>query len=250
MSRGKEIEPGDWKEFPRRIEIFMVLIIMLLLLGTLGFKFAAGMTFKSAFVKTLEVLAFMFTSTSPAVKALEIFLALFGVFLIWWILWGLFDMLLEGNLGEYLKISSFLSKLKKMRGHYIIAGGGRVGEDIAEHLSSEKKSYIVVEKEEPVLAKLKKKNLFAMAGDVTDEAVLKEAGIKDAKTIILTMPETEKNLLVTIMAKELNPGIEIFARADKPSMVSKIKKAGAKIVIVPEQVAAEKFLDSIKSDLS
>lgn len=248
MSRGTNND--DANDFIKRLKLSLILLLFTLIIGTLGFKIAAGESFKDSFVLTLQALAFMFTSTSPAVKALEIFLALFGVFAVWWILWGLFDMLLEGNLSEYLKISHFLSKLKKMRNHYIVAGGGRVGENIAEHLAEEKKDYIILEKDESVINKLKRKNLFVMHGDATDESILKEAGIKDAKTIIITMPETEKNLLVTIMAKELNPEIEIFARADKPSLASKLKKAGAKAVIVPEQVAAEKFLDSIKDKLS
>ena len=233
-------------EFPKRVLIFLILILALLLVGTLGFKFSMNLSLRNAFIMTLETLAFMFHAESGFGKFLEIFLAIFGVFIIWWILWGLFDMLLAGNLGEYLKITKFLNKLKKMRQHYIIAGGGRVGEDIALHFCDNKKECLIVEKNEEVIKKLRKNTKFVvMQGDVTDENVLKQAKIQDAKAIILAMPETEKNLLVTMMAKELNPNIEIYARADKPAFVNKLKKAGAKVVIVPETVAAEKFLQEI-----
>lgn len=235
-------------EFPKRVEIFIILLVSLILVGTVGFKLTSGLGFLKSFFMTLETLAFMFHFESGFGKALEIFLAIFGVFLIWWILWGLFDMLLEGNLSEYLKISDYLNKMKKMRNHYIIAGGGRVGEEIARKLSLDKKQYIVIEKDETKVNALKKKGFFAIYGDVTDEAVLKEANIKQARAIILAMPETEKNLLVTMTAKELNPEIEIYARADKPAFVSKLKKAGAKVVIVPEIEAAEKFLSELKKD--
>jgi len=233
-------------EFPRRVEIFLFLLIGLIVIGTLGFKLATGSSFFNSFILTLEALAFMFHFDSGPGKFLEIFMAIFGVFLIWWILWSLFDMLLEGNLREYLKISSFLTKLRKMRNHYIIAGGGRVGEELAKSFSTTKKEFIIIEKDEAKVNLLKKKGFFAIYGDVTNEEVLKEANIKFAKTIILAMPETEKNLLVTMTARELNPNIEIYARADKPSFVSKLKKAGAKIVIVPEVEAAEKFIKEIK----
>jgi voltage-gated potassium channel len=235
-----------FREFPRRIEIFFILLVSLLLLSTLAFKFINNITFHDAFVMTAETLAFIYHSHSGLGKALEIFLSIFGVFLLWWILWGIFDLLLEGNFTKYLKIRRTMYKLEKMRNHYIIAGGGRVGEEIVKYLLKEKKDYVIIERDVSTVNKLKKEGLFVIYGDVTNEDVLKQAGIKDAKVIILAMPETEKNLLVTMIAKEINPKLEIHARADKPAFVSKLKKAGAKIVVVPEVVAAEKFIEAIK----
>jgi Trk K+ transport system NAD-binding subunit len=49
-----------------------------------------------------------------------------------------------------------------------------------------------------------------------------------------------------MIARELNKDIDIYARCDKPAFVSKLKKAGAKIVVVPEIVAADKIIDAIK----
>ena len=86
-----------------------------------------------------------------------------------------------------------------------------------------------------------------MKGDVTDSDAsdLIEAGIKNAKAIILAMPETEKNLLVTMAIKEINPDVEIYARADNQAFASRLKKAGAKVVINPEIAAAERFLKEL-----
>ena len=236
----------ELNQLPRKIALFLGLIVFLLLVGMIGFKIILQSSFSSAFITTLESFALLYHAESGAAKIFGIFITLFGVILFWWILWSLFDMVSEGSIREYLKISDFLNRLRKMREHYIIAGGGRVGEVIAADLIKTKKSYVIIEKEEPVISKLKKQGFFVMHGDVTDENVLKQARIKEAKAIILAMPETEKNLLVTMMARELNPQIEIYARADKPAFVSKLKKAGAKIVIVPEIVAAEKFLHALK----
>ena len=233
------------RELPTRIITFLFLIVFLIAIGTLGFKIILGISFSSAFITTLESFALMYHAEGGA-KVLGMFITLFGVILLWWVLWSLFDIISEGSLREYLKISDFLSRLKNMKNHYIIAGGGRVGEEIASHLLRKKKEYIIIEKDEPTIMRLKKNRLFVMQGDVTDENVLKQARIQNAKAIILAMPETEKNLLVTMTAKELSPNIEIYARADKPAFVSKLKKAGAKVVIVPETVAAERFLESIE----
>ncbi len=245
MSKNKSLE--NVREFPKRILIFLSLLFALLAVGTTGFKIVYRQTFLDSFLMTFETLAFMFHSSSGVGKLLEIFLAIFGVFLIWWVLWGVFDMLLEGSFSEYLKISKFLNRLKKMKNHYIIAGGGRVGEDIALTFLKDKTEYVIIEKDAVVFSNLKKKSFIAIHGDASDESVLNQAKISSARAIILAMPETEKNLLITMLAKEMNPAIEVYARADKPAFVSRLKKAGAKVVVVPELVAAEKLLEAMRA---
>lgn len=231
------------KEFPKRVVIFISLALFLIIFGTAGYMIFAGASLVDAFVMTLETFAFMIHPTgSTVLKAVSIFLSLFGVILLWWILWGVFDLLLEGNLSKYLKIRSHMSTLKNMRNHYIIAGGGRVGQEIAQKLRAEKKEYLIIEKNEDVVHKLKKEGYLAVKGDVSDENVLKEHNIAKAKALVLTLPETEKNIMITMSAKELAPDVYVYARADKPNFVSKLKKAGADFVIVPEMAAAEKML--------
>ncbi len=236
------------KEFPRKLLVFFFLFIFLFLFGIIGFALIENLSLQHAFARTAETLAFRFEAEHGIAKALEIFLAIFGVMLIWWIFWSLFDLLISGNLSEYLKISKFLYKLRKMKEHYIIAGGGRVGEEIAKNLAKDNKPYIIIEKDDYKIEKLKKKGFIVIKGDVTnsDNSDLIDAGIKTAKAVISTLPETEKNLLFTMSAKELNSEVEVYARADNPAFVGKLKKAGAKQVIVPEIAAAKEFLEAIK----
>lgn len=241
MSHQEEI-----RQFPKKILIFAVLFVSLIAIGTFGFMIFGRIGFENAILRTFESLAFIFSADSGAEKFLEIFLAIVGVMIVWWILWGLFDMLFQGNLTEYLKIHKYLSRLEKMRNHYIIAGGGRVGEEIAKDLSFRKRDFIIIERDLLTFSKLKKLGYLAIHGDVSDETILKKAGIERARIIVVAMPETEKNLLVTMMARDLNKDIEIYARCDKPVFVSKLKKAGAKIVVVPELVAAEKILSEMR----
>jgi len=231
------------KELPKRMVIFFLLLLFLITLGTVGYMILMHVDFNKALVLTFESFIFVFHPDAGGIlKVLAIFLSLFGVILIWWTLWGVFDLLLEGNLGKYLKIRSHLSILKKMKNHYVIAGGGRVGEEIAQKLKAEKKDYIIIEKDAEVVSKLRKQGFLAVRGDVSDEEVLKEHNITKAKALVLTLPETEKNIMVALTAKELHPDIYIYARADKPRCVSKLKKAGADFVIVPEIAAADKML--------
>jgi voltage-gated potassium channel len=243
MSRGTKIK--EIEEFPRRIKIFFFVIIFLLILGTTGFMLISGESFRSSFYRTTQTLAFMFQEDSPiAERYMEIFLAVVGVFLVWWVLWSIADMLLDGNLHKYLKSKYYNLKIKNMENHIIIVGGGRVGEEIARVLKEDKKRFIIIESDPHVFSNLKKKFLV-YEGDAMNEETLKKAKIGKASKIILTLPQTEKNILITLTAKELNPNIEVHSRCENISLVPKLKRAGAKIVTVPEIIAADKIAADI-----
>jgi hypothetical protein len=128
--------------------------------------------------------------------------------------------------------------------HYIIVGGGRVGEEIAHDLTKVKKRFVIIEKDPIKVSKLKKKGYLVIEGDANDieSRILDKANIKGAAVLVIAMPETEKNLLLTLMAKEIKPEIDIYVRCDHPEFVSRLKKAGAKSVIVPEIIAADQFI--------
>ena len=83
--------------------------------------------------------------------------------------------------------------------------------------------------------KADEKNLF-IEGDATEEEVLIDAGIRNAKAIITTLPEDPDNVYVVLTARELNPSITIISRASNESSVYKLKRAGANNVIMPEKI--------------
>lgn len=238
--------PPDIEEFPRRIKIFFWVIILLFFFGTSAFMLISEESFKDALYRTAETLAFMFDdSSTTSERFLEIILALVGVFLIWWVLWGFADMIIEGRLVRYIKARFYSLKTKKMKEHIIIVGGGRVGEEISRLLYLRKKSFLIVELDSKVVHLLRKKKYHVIEGDALNEQVLKNASIEKASKIILTLPKTESNILLTLTAKEMNPGIEINSRCENASLTSKLKKAGAKIVIVPEVVAGDALADKL-----
>lgn len=125
MTRG---ETKDADDFPKRLKIFATLFILLIAFGTLTTLIIKELSFKESVDYTFETLAFMFHEEQGPAKYLEIFMAIFGVFLIWWILWSVFDTIFEKGFKDYMHTLNILKRLKKMKNHYIIAGGGRVGD--------------------------------------------------------------------------------------------------------------------------
>lgn len=245
--KGRGIVTEKVNDLPKKLRIFFFLLIFLIIFGTASFTLIENISLSKGFFRTFEALAFMFSATSLHGKLLEIFLAIFGVFCLWWILWSIADMFIEGKISEYLKMRLYNLRLRNMSKHYIIVGGGRVGEEIAKSLQKEKKDFVIIEKEKPIIEKLRKKGYLVIEGDATesDSAVLEKANLKQAKLAILVMRETEDNLMATLSIKEMAPDLDVYARAESHSFINRLKKAGAKEVIIPEVTAAEKFLQKI-----
>lgn len=239
MSRSKVLEEvGDLK---KRLIAFFVIVSVLLIFSTISFMWIKKIDFISGFILTLETLGYLAEPEAGMVRFLQIFLTLIGVFLVWWVLWSLTDLLVDGTFTKYLKLKYYTRLLSNMKDHYIIVGGGRVGEEIAEIISKKKSKFVIIEQSSEVIKHLKKKGYLVVEGDATNEEILKQSNIDKAKKIAITLPVSEKNLLITMTAKELNPTIEIHARADKKSIASKLKKAGAKTIIIPEIIAGDEL---------
>ena len=77
---------------------------------------------------------------------------------------------------------------------------------------------------------------YFLKGDATKDETLLEAGIKNARAIITTLPLDADNLFVVLTAKQLNPNITIISRASKDSSITKLKIAGANNVIMPDKI--------------
>lgn len=244
MSRSQGIKEID--EFPRRIRVFFWIIIALFIFGTLGFRLFAEATLADAFYRTAQTLAFIFEEDSTiSERLLEIFLAIIGVFLVWWVLWSVADMILDGNLRKYLKTRFYSLKIKNMEKHIIIVGGGRVGEEVARVLTLKNKIFLIIESDSKIAISLRKKGYTVIEGDALNEQILKDAGIEKASKIIISLPKTENNILLTLTSKELNPKIEVHSRCENSQLVSKLKRAGAKVVTIPEVVAADKIAENL-----
>jgi voltage-gated potassium channel len=229
----------------RQIIIVILMLFILFFIGTFAYMIIERASISEGLLFTLESLAFVRGKEVGALHIVNLFLILFGVFIMWWVLWWIFDLFLEGRLGEYIKEAKFMEKLKKMENHYIICGGGRVGGYIASALADAKQKYVVIEIDENTANELKKKGLNVFVGDATDEQVLIQNGIKKARAVVPVVLESEKNILITLTARELNPASLIYARVHKKDLISRMKKAGANFVIVPEVAGAEKVVQQI-----
>lgn len=105
----------------------------------------------------------------------------------------------------------------------IIAGFGDVGKEVARQFDKKGITYTIIDLK-PYPGK------DVVIGDSTDKETLVKAGIREASTLVVTLNDDNKNMLTVLLARNLNPHVNIIARANLDRSVSKIYRAGADYV--------------------
>lgn len=238
---------NEFSEAKRKLLILAVIFIGIFLFGTVSISVIKNISYKDAFLNTLETLAFIHkVEETGSVKIIQIFLLIFGGFFVWFSLWTSFDVVLEGHFNKHFKEVRIMKKINQLKNHYVICGGGRVGMHVAELLKEKKEKFVIVEKAEYLVKESIRKGFLVLEGDSLDEEMLIASKINNAKALIAVLPETEKNILVILTAKELNPKIQVYARCNRVEYVKKLKKAGADYVFMPELTCAEEIVSKLK----
>tara|TARA_Y100001968_G_scaffold269651_1_gene260545 strand:- start:1427 stop:2128 length:702 start_codon:yes stop_codon:yes gene_type:complete len=120
-----------------------------------------------------------------------------------------------------------------MKNHVIICGYGRTGKEIAEQLKSEKISTLIIEIDSSRKAEAEEKGYNVLLADATMDETLLLAGIKNCRSLVVTLPSDAANLYVVLSAKALNETCRLIARAANEEAANKLKLAGADAVVSP-----------------
>ena len=78
-----------------------------------------------------------------------------------------------------------------------------------------------------------------MVGNAEDEQVLKDTRIGSAQFCIVALNDDDVNIFTTLMARNINPGIRILARANEPASVDKLYRAGADYVALLPMIGGQ-----------
>ena len=150
--------------------------------------------------------------------------------------------LFEGELKNIFNGVRLKSKIKKMENHVIVCGFGRNGQKAVEELMKEQQPILVIEKvnkNRTYLPIAHASDLLFYEGDATRDEVLQACNIESASYIITTLPDDADNVFIALTARELNPKIQIIARASAIHSEKKLLRAGANHVVMPEMIGGQ-----------
>ncbi len=145
--------------------------------------------------------------------------------------------IIEGNFFQQIRNKRMKEKIKQLRNHVIVCGYGRNGQAACEMLQKHQLTFVVLEsKSEMQEMSAGKFPTYFLHEDATNDESLLDAGIMEARGLITTLPNDADNVFVTLTAKGLNPNLTIISRASNSSSFTKLKRAGATNVIMPDKI--------------
>nr|WP_311173202.1 NAD-binding protein [Halobellus sp. ZY16] len=151
-------------------------------------------------------------------------------------------LLLTGAHDALEAFSDFTQPSRTLRKHerIIIAGQGEVGQAARELVSEEGLDVVTIDIED--------RDGVDVVGDAGSEEILEEAGIETAGAIIIGLPDDSASLLTTVLARSLNPKIEILTRVDDTDSTQKALSAGADYVLSVPRVSARMVARELRGE--
>ncbi len=112
-------------------------------------------------------------------------------------------------------------------GHVVLIGAGRVGQEAGKRLNEAGiKPYVIDINQKPLFFEGK-----LTVGDASQPHVLRAARIEEADTLILTTREDNLNIFIVLASHQLNPKLNIMARAVHIDAIDRLHQAGASHVL-------------------
>lgn len=218
--------------------------------GTVGYSILEGWKPFDALYMTVITLATVgygeFKPLSEAGRAFTMGLIIVGVGNAAYALGTMTQFFATGGWEAYRRRARLEKKLDQVSGHTIICGYGRLGSTIAASLTSRDAPFVIVERNAEIVARLSSQDDIAfVAGDALDDGVLDLAGIKRAKALVAALNDDAANVFITLTARVLNPQIVIYGKADDPSTLVKLERAGANHMFSPSMVAGNRIAQQI-----
>jgi voltage-gated potassium channel Kch len=129
-----------------------------------------------------------------------------------------------------------------LTGPAVIAGFGVPGRAVAEWMAVHNIPYTVIELNGHIVDRCSMTGTPIIGGNITEEEVLRKAGIEKAGIFAITVPVETVVLAAVAIARRLNPHIHIIARCTYISGGLEAHRLGANETIVAEEIAAREFV--------
>ena len=134
--------------------------------------------------------------------------------------------------------------MRKEKNHTIVCGYGKLGKYVCSVLKEKKQRYLIIEKDVEKCTELISSGESVLQGDALDPNVLKKARVEKAKGLIGTLSEDSDNIYLIMSASELNPRLNLAAKAEDEHAVDRLHKVGAKIVVLPQVVGGKQLANA------
>ncbi len=123
--------------------------------------------------------------------------------------------------------------LESLHDHVILCGYGRIGQEIAAQLQRDRIPLVVIETDPERRDVAEANGLQVLQADATLDETLLDAGLERCQSLVAALPSDASNLYVVLSARGLKPTCRLIARANSDEASTKLRLAGATVVVSP-----------------
>ncbi len=130
---------------------------------------------------------------------------------------------------------------KTLRNHIIVCGFGVKGQaataTILAHGGHQRDQIVVIDERPDVIELAQRAGHAGVIANASSSSALEAAGIRDAEAVVVAPDRADTAVLVTLTARELNPGARIVASVREGENAHLLQQGGADSVIVSSGAA-------------
>jgi voltage-gated potassium channel len=240
LGRG-EAMIGPW----RRIQVGAIILAGVFSIAVIGYRSFGGYDWMGA----IWMVVVTISTTGHAEKSefgsgmqfFTVLVILFGVTASVYTFSGFFQLVLEGELDRVLGRRRMTRDIQQLSGHVVVCGYGRMGEHLVNDLCGESLPVVVVDSDPKTVDLALADGLLCVLGDATEESMLESVRIRHAKTLVTALPSDADSVFITLTARDMNPSLQIIARAEQRSTEKKLRQAGANRIVMPTIAGAKQM---------
>lgn len=124
-----------------------------------------------------------------------------------------------------------------LKDHIVIAGGGRVGQHIAQVLTQLALPFVIIELNHQRMMECKQANFPVIYGDMSQSTVIDVSKVAASRLLLITIPLTIITRTIVKQALVLKPELQIIARAQGVAQTRELYALGVYMVVLPEMEA-------------
>jgi CPA2 family monovalent cation:H+ antiporter-2 len=127
----------------------------------------------------------------------------------------------------------------RLRDHAVLVGHGRVGRRVAQALATHGIPYLVIEQDRGTALALREQGLPVIYGDAARHGVLEDAGLGQARLLVVTAPEPFQARAIIDSARRIHPAIDIAVLTHSEAERAYLERSKVGMAVLGEQELAD-----------